>query len=496
MADLTRAVTTGIGWTAAARMAVRALGLLSTLIVARILAPADYGLVALATSFIALLDLATSFSFDVALIQRADARQVHFHTVWTLNLILYSAVAASVLMSAPWVARFYHEPRLHAILAWLALAFLVSGFQNTATVAFRKELDFRRDSALMVVQKLLGVAVTIPCAVWLRDYRALVAGQVVGAFGSVAVSFIARPMMPRLTLHSARELFGFSIWLLCNNFIVFLRTRGFDFLIGKWLGAAALGVFNLAFEIANLPSTELVAPVNRVVLPVYARLAQQPAELRREFTRLLQWMALIILPVSVGLAAVAEPAVQVLLGPKWLQVIPLMTPLALAGIFLVLTSNTGPLLNALGKPHVIVWVGALQVGSLIPAVALGMWFAGLVGTAWALALHSLLLGFVIVYAITVRVTPLRATDIVSAVWRPGAGAALMFAAVRVLHAIIAPAPRLAPQSAALAAEVALGVAVYVLAVTALWRLSGKPPGPESSLLAKLVALGRGRPAAG
>ncbi|HLY53567.1 MAG TPA: oligosaccharide flippase family protein, partial [Steroidobacteraceae bacterium] len=309
MADLSRAVTTGIGWTAGARMVVRALGLLSTLVVARILTPADYGLVALATSFIALLDLATSFSFDVALIQRVDARQAHYHTVWTLNVILYSGVAILVLASAGRVAAFYREPRLTATLNWLALAFLVSGFQNTATVGFRRELDFLRDSALMVVQKLPAVLVTIPCAVWLRDYRALLAGQVVGAAASVAVSFIARPMLPRFTLHAARELFGFSIWLLLNNFIVFLRTRGFDFLIGKWLGAAALGLFNLAFEISNLPSTELVAPVNRVVLPVYARLAQQPVELRREFARLLRWMALIILPVSVGIASVAEPAV-------------------------------------------------------------------------------------------------------------------------------------------------------------------------------------------
>jgi PST family polysaccharide transporter/lipopolysaccharide exporter len=184
--------------------------------------------------------------------------------------------------------------------------------------------------------------------------------------------------------------------------------------------------------------------------------------------------------------------VHVLLGPKWLQVIPLMTPLALAGIFLVLTSNTGPLLNALGKPQVIVWVGALQVGSLLPAVAFGMWLAGLPGAAWALALHSLLLGFVIVYAIVLRVTPLHAADLLTAVWRPALAAAVMFAAVRELQALIAPGPQLTAQAAALAAEVALGAAVYSVAVTALWKLSGKQPGPESSLLAKLAAFRRRR----
>ncbi len=490
MADLSRAVNTGIGWTAGARMAVRALGLISTLVVARILTPADYGLVALATSFVALLDLATSFSFDVALIQHPEAREVHFNTVWTLNVLLYSGVAVVVLASAPWVAAFYHEPRLRGIFAWLALAFFVSGFQNTATVGFRKELAFLKDSALMVVQKLLSVVVTIPCALWLKDYRALVAGQVFGAIAGVAVSYIARPHRPRFTLHSARELFGFSIWLLCNNFIVFLRTRGFEFLIGKWLGAYALGVFNLAFEVSSLPSTELVAPVNRVVLPVYARLAHDPAALRHEYARLLAWMGLIILPACVGIAAVAEPAVLILLGAKWTEAIPLMTPLALAGIFLVLTSNTGALLNALGKPHVIVWVGALQVGSLLPVIALGMWLAGLPGAAWALALHSLLLGFVIVYTIVLRVTPIRWADVVSAVWRPGVGAALMFAAVRALHALLAPSHQLPAEAAALAVEVVAGAAVYIGVVSLLWRLSGRPVGPELALWRTIALLGR------
>ncbi|HLY53781.1 MAG TPA: hypothetical protein VKQ31_12265, partial [Steroidobacteraceae bacterium] len=146
--------------------------------------------------------------------------------------------------------------------------------------------------------------------------------------------------------------------------------------------------------------------------------------------------------------------------------------------------------NALGKPHVIVWVGALQVGSLLPAVALGMWLAGLVGAGWALALHSLLLGSVIVYAIVLRTTPLQAADIVTAVWRPAAGAVLMFAVVRAVHALLAPAPQLAAEAVALVVEVATGAAIYVTAVTALWRLSGAPAGPESSVWERLVRLGR------
>lgn len=488
MTDLSRQVNYGIGWVAAGRMAVRGLGLASTLVLARLLTPADYGLVALATSFIALLDLATSFSFDVALIQRSQASREHFNTVWTLNVLLYCGVAAVILASRAWVSEFYREPRLMGILAWLSLAFLLTGFQNTATVIFRKELDFRKDSALIVIQKALSVAFTIPLALWLRDYRALVAGQVFGAAASVAAGFVARPVMPRFTLAHARELFGFSIWLLINNFLVFVRSRGFDFLIGKWLGAYALGVFNVAYEVSNLPSTELVAPINRVVFPVYARLAEQPTELRLEFSRLLQWIATLILPLGVGIAAVAEPAVEVLLGSKWEGAIALMTPLALTGAFLILASNTGALLNALGRPRSVVWVGFIQVATLIPAVVLGMRLGQLPGAAWGLALHSLLLGFPIVYAVVLRSTPVRALDLLEAVWRPGAGVVLLFAAVRRLHAFLSPARDIHAESVALVIEVAVGAVVYVTAVTALWAAAGRPEGPEASLLRRIDSL--------
>lgn len=492
MTDLSRSVNTGIGWVAGGRLAIRGLGLLSTLIVARILTPADYGLVALATSFIALLDLATSFSFDIALIQRAEARPEHFHTVWTLNILLYACVAAATLLGAPWVARFYQEPRLTHILAWLALAFFLNGFQNTATVAFRRELKFRTDAALMLIQKALGVAVTIPLAVWLRDYRALVAGQVVGAAASVLVSYIARPVVPQLRLDGARELLRFSIWLLFNNVLVFLRSRSFDFLIGKLMGPHALGVFSLAFEVSNLPTTELLAPVNRVVLPVYSQLAHRPEELRREFARLLQWIAVILLPLSVGIGAVAEPAVEVLLGSKWEEAIPLMTPLALAGAFTVLTSNTGALLNALGAPRKVVWVGLLQVGTLLPVVALGMAWGGLVAAAWALALHSLIAGFAIVYAVVLSASPIRLADLLRALWRPVTGVVLMFAAVKGVHVLISPAREISSEALALAIEIAIGACVYVAAVGSLWRVSGRQDGPEAALLRRLELLRRPR----
>lgn len=492
MTDLSRSVNTGIGWVAGGRLAIRGLGLVSTLIVARILTPADYGLVALATSFIALLDLATSFSFDVALIQRADARPEHFHTVWTLNILLYGSVAVATFLGAPWVARFYAEPRLTHILWWLALAFFMNGFQNTATVAFRRELNFRVDAGLMLLQKAFGVAVTIPLALWLRDYRALVAGQVVGAAASVVMSFIVRPVLPQLRLDGARELLRFSIWLLFNNFLVFLRSRSFDFLIGKVMGPHALGVFSLAFEVSNLPTTEMLAPVNRVVLPVYSKLAHQPQELRREFTRLLQWIAVVVLPVSVGIGAVAEPAVEVLLGSKWEEAIPLMTPLALAGAFAVLTSNTGALLNALGAPRLVAWVGLLQVGTLLPLVALGMSWGGLPAAAWALALHSLVVGFAIVYGVVVRASPIRSADLGRALWRPATGVVLMFATVKGVHGLIAPAHAVAPEAFALAIEIALGVCLYVAVVGSLWSVSGRQDGPEATLLRRLELLRRPR----
>src|SRR5262245_10638267 len=187
-------------WMLGLRARSRALGLVSTVVLSRLLTPSDFGLVTMATSIVAVTELLSSFGFDVALIHRVDADRRHFDTAWTLN-VLTAACSAAILLALAWPAAvLYREPRLRGVVGVLGVALLVEGFQNIGLVAFRKRLDFRRDFAFLFGKRLIGFAVTVPLAMLWRDYWALVIGILAGRAGATALSYAVQSYRPRLSL--------------------------------------------------------------------------------------------------------------------------------------------------------------------------------------------------------------------------------------------------------------------------------------------------------
>src|SRR5688572_20549067 len=197
MTSVARKMAAGIAWMSLMRICIKGLGLINTVILARLLVPADFGLVAMAMAIIALLELFGAFNFDVALIQRQDAGRGFYDTAWTLNIALGLAVAIVLSLIALPAADFYNEPRLSAVTYALAIGIFAAGFENIGVVAFRKDLDFRKEFVLRIVQKVCAVFITLPLAFTLRSYWALVIGQVSASFLSVLISYHVHPYRPR-----------------------------------------------------------------------------------------------------------------------------------------------------------------------------------------------------------------------------------------------------------------------------------------------------------
>jgi O-antigen/teichoic acid export membrane protein len=483
-----RKVAIGVAWMTAARAAARALGLVSTVVLARLLTPADFGLVAMATVVAAAIELLTLFGFDAALVQRREISRAHYDTAWTLNILLGSGLAVALIAAAMPAANFYREPRLEMIMYIIAVKYFILNAANTGIVDFRRNINFRPEFILQVAPKLVGVLATIPLAFWLRDYRALLAGMLISAGVTFVLSYVMHPHRPRWCLSAARTLYDFSRWLLLNNLVTFLRNRSADLIIGRALGPASLGIYSIAYEVSNLPSTDMVAPINRVLFPSYARLNDDFARLRDAFRASLGLIALIILPASVGLGAVADPLVRVMLGEKWLAAIQIVPLLAIAGASTVLQSNTGSLHGALGQPRMVAMSGAIQVALLLPMLVYATFRFGLQGAAWAVLVHSVALALPVTYFIVCRTTPVRFIDIVKASWRPVAGCAVMYGTVRAFLATSGAGPNLFESLVALLAACALGALVYPVVVLLLWLVSGKPPGAESLLLDRIKPL--------
>lgn len=462
----------------------RGIGLISTIVLLRLLNPADFGLVAIAMTLIGALQLLFAFNFDVHLIQSADAGPEQFDTAWTFNVLFGSACTVALVVMAHPVSVFYQDARLESLVYTLAVGCLVAGFANIGPVIFRREMRFDREFKFLLAKRLAPVLVTIPIAIWLRSYWALAIGQLTGTFAGVILSYLVSDYRPRFCLKAKKELFHASKWLLVNNMLAFFNGRAAEFVIGKFAGVAGLGVYTVSSEIAAMPTNELVAPINRAAFPAYSTLANDVGSLRSSFLAVISMIALFVLPAGIGILTVADLLVPVVLGQKWLAAIPLIRILAIFGILTALQTNIGYVYLAIGRPKLITLVAFAQFIILLILLLPLAWHWGAIGAAWAFLCTAILM-VPVNQALIARQLQLSSIAYAARLWRPFVASSVMAVTILAVKWQLQTAVNTPANVISLLLAVGLGVLVYAAALYTLWRLSSRPDGPEQICLDRL-----------
>ena len=465
-----------------ARLTDRVLGFASTLILARLLVPADFGLVAMATSVIAVVEVIGLFGFDMALIQNRQATRRHYDTAWTFNVIVGALVAAILVALAQPAAGFYAEPRVAEVLVILAAGVFITGFENIGVIAFRKELRFGQEFLFLTAKRVVVFGVTVPLAFILKSYWALVAGMVLGRLVAVTISYLVHPYRPRFSLAERTELFHFSKWMMVSAVLNLVSTRASDFIVGRAAGPSALGLFTVASELGNLPTSDLVAPINRAIYPGYAAIAADLQALKRRFLDVLGLIATLALPAGTGIAATAALIVPIALGPNWLDAIPILSAISFYGVLLALKSNAHYIYLALGRPRVSAFLGLLQSVILLPLIAIGTARAGAYGAALGCLIGQALFTPMSLAVMARNVERLRMTELLGVFVRPAIAAAVMFGVARLLAEELNPGGLSASGLIGpLCICVGAGALVYAGVLYILWVMAGRPIGPETHL---------------
>ena len=479
--DVQRKMAHGAFWMMLFKLIERSLGMISTLILVRLLSPSDFGIAAMAGSFILMAEMLAAFSFDVNLIQNQKATEAHYHSAWTCNVLLGSLITALMLAAATSIAGFYKHPELFWVVCALALGPLITGCENIGIVAFRKDMQFRREFAFQLSRKVAGFLVVVPFAYFLRSYWALVAGILVSKLAGTTISYLAHPFRPHFSLAKARGLLSFSKWMLFNNFVGFLKERSVDFVIGRSLGAAPLGLYNVSYEIAIMPTTELAAPINRALLPGFASIAHDPGAMRSAYGNAIGMLALIGVPAATGIFAMAPYIVPTLLGPKWLAGVPLMEILAFNGGLLLFHSSICTVLIANGSPDRVTKVNGLYVLMLLILFGLLIPGYGLVGAAVAALIASILSTPIYLFQVR-RSVGVPASVFLGVAFRPVAAALAMAVIVRWVCPEWTSSMRFATSLGWTIGGILLGVATYTGAILLLWLAAGRPAGAETEII--------------
>ena len=475
-----RKVAAGAAWALATRLISRCIGLVSTVILARLLLPLDFGIVALAVSVAATIEAMGNLSIETALIAiRKDDRR-HYDTAWTLGLLQNAFLALVIGGVALPATNLLNDPRLTPVIWMLAATRLLEGFKNIAVIDFQKNLNFSRDTQLSVSSKLVSFVVTIPLAWYWQSYLALVAGIATGSAATVVFSYLMHPYRPRLCLGEWRSLLGISNWLLVSNILELLLQRLDVFTIGHFYGARLVGLYDVSREVATLPTSELVGPIRRALFSGMARVAASESALRNLYLNTLAASAAIGVPAAVGIVMLADPIVRLMLGERWLDAIPVLGILSIYG--LVRAASMGPrsLLIAVGRTRRATGLVAAYAAVLVPLLLWGTANYGASGAAWALVAAALANLCQALWVVS-RTLELAMNLLLARTWRSLAAAVIMAAALGALMGGLTVTDAKGAAIALIISALA-GALIYILSHLALWRLAGLPDGIERHVL--------------
>lgn len=457
-------VRLAVAWRYGGQVAAQIITWSSTIMVVRLLNPSDYGLFAMSQVLITALAFMNGQSFAASLVRAAEVGRREVAQVFGLLLLLNVGLASLVAFLAPYSAAYFGEPQVADILRIQMVLFLIVPFMALPEAMLARKLQFRPQAIASMAGAISGAIVALVLAylgwgVWALVYAPIVMFAVRALFVSFAARILA---WPSFNLRGARAIITFGGTLtLCQLFWI-IQSQSDIFIAGREFEPYELGLYSEALFVALIVTGRFLPPINEVSFPAYSELHHKGQALAPYFARVQQTVALVVVPIYIGLSLTANEAVATLFGPKWTEMAPLLANLAIIMPIFAVQIVCAPSTNAIGKPWI--YLTTSICGAIAFASCFTFGFAyGSVGLtyAWWVAAPSLL---AITMALTLPALKLSFVDLLKA-WLPAiASGALMGGAV---YFVLVAMPSWAPWWR-LAMIVPVGALVYAASLWLIW----------------------------
>lgn len=409
---LSQRVIRGGVWVFTLRIAKQIFSLVRLVILARILAPHDFGLMGIALLTMTILETFSQTGFQTALIQKKGDIESYLNAGWTVLILRGFILFAILYLIAPYASIFFNTPEAKPIIQVIGFSLLFQAFTNIGFTYFLKELKFDKQFTYELTGTLADFIVAILAVLILRNVWALVLGLLAGNAVRCFVSYLIHPYRPRLSFHlgKAKELWGFGRWILGSSILIFLLTNGDNICVGKILGATALGFYQMAYRISNMPATEITHVISQVTFPAYSKLQDDLVKLREAYLKVLQVTAFLSFPIAGLIFILAPDFTMVFLGKKWMPMVPALQVLCILGTLRAIAAASGPVFLALGRPDI---EAKLPAGQLVLLAILiypltTKW--GIAGTAASVSIVSFSFIFIIL-SLIIRLLKMKKNEI-------------------------------------------------------------------------------------
>ena len=479
-------VVKGVAWVGLGRATYVIISFVSTIILARLLTPDDFGIVAIASAAAAVVAVMADLPLSKAVIHHDQPEAEHFHTIWTFGLIKAVAMVVLIGGSAPFVADFYGDERVTGLLIALSFSAALGSLQNPVLALFERDLVFWQTIALSLADRVANFVVSISVAYIYRSYWAIVLGILAASLVRLILSYVFRAYRPRLSLSKARELMSFSIWLTLGSWVQALNSKADPLVVGYFVRTNQLGIYSMSQRLASMTVGQIQSPIAMVLFPTLARMKHDPARLRSAYLRVQSVFCTVAFPVGVGFAVLADPIVRLVLGPQWIPTIPIVQAFILMQAANAV-QHVGPIAMATGHTRALFWrdlqILVLRAPLLVGGILLGRGsdIGMLQGAVYGLACsQAIMIVWSIMLIRTLNGIGLR--DHFEGAWRPLLACAAMAIAVLAAEQALIPIPPTLEGYAEMIALILLGAATYFLSLLVLWYVRGRPKGPEQEFL--------------
>ena len=388
----------GLIWNLFERFSYQLVMFVVGVVLARLLSPADYGLVAMSSIFVGVSQVLVDSGFSSALIQKNDRTELDYSTVFVTNIVMSSVLCLILCAISPFIAEFYKEPLLKWIVVFCGVKIFLSSFIAVQSTRLLVNLEFKTRSRISIINSVISAVVSISMAFAGFGVWSLVVPEVFTIFASAIMFWHTQHWLPRFKFSkdSFRQLFTFGSKLLGSSIIEIIYGNIYTIVIGKKFSSTLLGYYSKGQGIANLPSSILMGTIANVSYPILSKIQTDNARLADAYRRMIRLAAFVIFPLMIGLAVLAKPLIEVLLTSKWANAAIYLQILCLSLMWYPIHSLNLNLLEVKGRSDLFLRLQIIKkvLGILFLIVSIPF---GVVGMCWGQVLYSLVSLFVNTY---------------------------------------------------------------------------------------------------
>jgi len=429
-------------------------------VLARLLLPAEFGLIGMITVFTSFASMFVDMGFGSAIVQRKQVEPRHLDTMLWMSMAFGALMAAILAISAPLISQFYQQPLLIPMVRVAAINLLIIPFGMVPAALLQKSMQFNQLARIEIVTTLFSGALCVALALSGWGVWSLLAQGMAVNLSSAVLKWRASGWIPksRFERHAFRDLWGYSINLFGFNFINYWARNGDNLIVGRILGSAALGIYSRAYSLMLLPINQIIGVVASVMFPALSSIQEDKPRTKRIYLEAMSQLSFIIFPLMIGLSVTAAPFILTVYGEKWAEVIPILQILSIVGLLQSMMNPVGWLYTSQGQTRVFFWWGVFGAGLLIAAILIGAALGSLASLSTCYAIANVIL-FYPAIAIPGRFIHMTFRDFVRAIYRQLIAATAMGV---VVWGVVKALSSVWSSSAVLAGAAACGVVIYVI----------------------------------